>query len=206
MPRAQQSRRARRDDCIARTMRKSDRTKVPAVAALLLSSDLRLLVRHARASDGWLLLTGGAIVRHAPGVWRGPRKGSLWRATASSQSRSKPPLLGSWRSRSPSPTVTIVRAEVAAGGVAGPTRPPHARELSRVASRPSTAACVRRPRSTMAAAYGGEATLLVNARRARSDNSVGPASESPGGCSGLARVSAPMLLAQGGSIGRCRQP
>ena len=46
MPRAQQSRRARRDDCIARAMRKPDRTKLPAVAALLLSSDLRLLVRH----------------------------------------------------------------------------------------------------------------------------------------------------------------
>jgi hypothetical protein len=45
-PRAQQSRRARRDDCIARAMRKPDRTKFPAVAALLLSSDLRLLVRH----------------------------------------------------------------------------------------------------------------------------------------------------------------
>ena len=48
MPRAQQSRRAGRDDCIARTMRKPDRTKLPAVAALLLSSDLRLLVRHER--------------------------------------------------------------------------------------------------------------------------------------------------------------
>jgi len=46
MPRAQQSRRARRDDCIPRTMSKPDRTKLPAVAALLLSSDLRLLVRH----------------------------------------------------------------------------------------------------------------------------------------------------------------
>ena len=45
-PRAPQSRRARRHDCIARTMRKPDRTKLPAVAALLLSSDLRLLVRH----------------------------------------------------------------------------------------------------------------------------------------------------------------
>ena len=49
-PRAQQSRCARRDGCIARTMRKPDRTKAPAVAALLLSSDLRLLVRHG--SDG----------------------------------------------------------------------------------------------------------------------------------------------------------
>jgi hypothetical protein len=37
--------------------------EAPAVAALLLSSDLRLLVRHARASGGWLLLTRGAIVR-----------------------------------------------------------------------------------------------------------------------------------------------
>jgi len=48
MPRAQQSPCARRDDCIARTMRKPDRTRLPAVAALLLSSDLRLLVRHER--------------------------------------------------------------------------------------------------------------------------------------------------------------
>jgi len=48
LPRAQQSRRARGDDCIARTMRKPALTKLPAVAALLLSSDLRLLVRH-----GW---------------------------------------------------------------------------------------------------------------------------------------------------------
>jgi hypothetical protein len=63
---------------------------------LLLLQGFGLLVCHARASGGWLLLTGGAIVRHALGVWRGPRKGSLWRATASSQSRSKPPLLGSW--------------------------------------------------------------------------------------------------------------
>jgi hypothetical protein len=29
-------------------MRKPDRTRLPAVAALLLSSDLRLLVRHER--------------------------------------------------------------------------------------------------------------------------------------------------------------
>jgi hypothetical protein len=36
----------RRDDCIAPAMRKPDRTKLPTVAALLLSSDLRLLVRH----------------------------------------------------------------------------------------------------------------------------------------------------------------
>ena len=74
------------------------------------------------------------------------------------------------------------------------------RELSRVASRPFTAACVRRPRSTIAAACGGEATLLVNARRARSDSSVGPASELPGGCSGITRVSTPMLLALWGRV------
>ena len=49
-PRAQQSRRARGDDCIARTMRKPALTKLPAVAALLLSSDLRLLVRHSSDS------------------------------------------------------------------------------------------------------------------------------------------------------------
>ena len=49
-PWPQESRRAWRDDCIAREMRKPDRTKFPAVAALLLSSDLRLLVRHGRRS------------------------------------------------------------------------------------------------------------------------------------------------------------
>jgi hypothetical protein len=52
LPRAQQSGCARRDGCIARTMRKPDRTKLPAVAALLLSSALRLLVRHAGRSRG----------------------------------------------------------------------------------------------------------------------------------------------------------
>ena len=50
-PLPQESRRARRDGCIARTMRKPDRTKLPAVAALLLSSDLRLLVRHETNHD-----------------------------------------------------------------------------------------------------------------------------------------------------------
>jgi len=60
-PRAQQSRRARGDDCIARTMRKPALTKLPAVAALLLSSDLRLLVRHvsdhANGVDGTIAFT-----------------------------------------------------------------------------------------------------------------------------------------------------
>jgi hypothetical protein len=50
LPRAQPSRCARWDGCIARTMRKPDRTTIPAVAALLLSSDLRLLVRHGSDS------------------------------------------------------------------------------------------------------------------------------------------------------------
>ena len=50
LPRAQQSRRARRDGCIAPAMRKPDRTKLPAVAALLLSSYLRLLVCHGLSS------------------------------------------------------------------------------------------------------------------------------------------------------------
>ena len=36
-PRNEESRRSRRHDCIAREMRKPDRTKFPAVAALLLS-------------------------------------------------------------------------------------------------------------------------------------------------------------------------
>jgi hypothetical protein len=43
-------------------MRKPDGAKLPAVAALLLSSDVRLLVCHARDSGGWLLLQRGAIV------------------------------------------------------------------------------------------------------------------------------------------------
>jgi hypothetical protein len=61
MPWPQESRRARRDDCIARTMRKPDRTKFPTVAALLLSSNLRLLVRHAssnRAPPNLILADG----------------------------------------------------------------------------------------------------------------------------------------------------
>jgi len=36
MPRAQQSRHARRDDCIARTMRKLDHAALTAAVALLL--------------------------------------------------------------------------------------------------------------------------------------------------------------------------
>jgi hypothetical protein len=43
-------------------MRKPDRTKLPAAAALLLSSDLRLLVRHvsdhADEVDGTIVLRG----------------------------------------------------------------------------------------------------------------------------------------------------
>ena len=52
LPWPEESRRAWRDDCITRTMRKPDRTKLPAVAALLLSSDLRLLVRHVSYHRG----------------------------------------------------------------------------------------------------------------------------------------------------------
>ena len=75
-PRAQESRRARRDDCIARTIRKPDRTKLPAVAALLLSSDLRLFVRHGlsclAAASGRLLHPGdaGAELLKAGGIRR----------------------------------------------------------------------------------------------------------------------------------------
>jgi hypothetical protein len=74
LPRAQQSRRARRDDCIARTMRKSDRTKVPAVAALLLSSDLRLLVRHgcSRAESPARTTASASGDRSAPVSRGGP--------------------------------------------------------------------------------------------------------------------------------------
>jgi hypothetical protein len=71
LPRAQQSRRARRNDCIARAMRKPDRTKLPAVAALLLSSDLRLLVRHglSRLAASWR--TAASARRCASRVARG---------------------------------------------------------------------------------------------------------------------------------------
>ena len=48
LPRTLTSCRGRPDDFMARRMRKPNRTKLPAVAALLLSSDLRLLVRHVR--------------------------------------------------------------------------------------------------------------------------------------------------------------
>jgi hypothetical protein len=60
LPCTQQSRRARRDDCIARTMCKPDRTELPAVAALLVSSDLRLLVRHVSSRAA---RRGGLLVR-----------------------------------------------------------------------------------------------------------------------------------------------
>ena len=59
-PRSEQSHRARRDECIAGTMRKPDRAKLPAAAALLLSSRVRLLVRHASSC---LAGRGGRLVR-----------------------------------------------------------------------------------------------------------------------------------------------
>jgi hypothetical protein len=43
-------------------MRKPNRARLTADVPLLLSSGMRLLVRHARASGGWLLLQRGAIV------------------------------------------------------------------------------------------------------------------------------------------------
>ena len=43
LPRTQQSRRARRDDCIARMIRKQNRARLTAHIALLLSSGMRLL-------------------------------------------------------------------------------------------------------------------------------------------------------------------
>ena len=61
-PWPQESRRAWRDDCIAREMRKPDRTKFPAVAALLLSSELRLLVRHGHSNGGGRFLRPDAVV------------------------------------------------------------------------------------------------------------------------------------------------
>ena len=48
MPRTQQSRRAQRDEYIARMMRKQNRARLTADVALLLSSGMRLLVRHGR--------------------------------------------------------------------------------------------------------------------------------------------------------------
>jgi hypothetical protein len=62
LPRAQQSRRARRDDWIARTMHKRDRAKLPAVAALLLFWGVRLLVCHAGRGPRRLLLPRRATV------------------------------------------------------------------------------------------------------------------------------------------------
>lgn len=47
---------------MARTMRKPNRARLTSEAALLLSWCIGLLVRHARTSGGWLLLTRGAIV------------------------------------------------------------------------------------------------------------------------------------------------
>ena len=101
-PRAQQSRRARRDDCIARAMRKPDRTKLPAVAALLLSSDLRLLVRHALRSlahpAGRLPHPGDAQAesRYADGsrraaAFRPETPGSIWIVRANPSARSPSP-------------------------------------------------------------------------------------------------------------------
>jgi hypothetical protein len=48
LPRTRQSRRARRDDCIARMIRKQNHASLTADVALL-SSGMRLLVRHASA-------------------------------------------------------------------------------------------------------------------------------------------------------------
>ena len=48
LPRTQQSRRAQRDECIARMIRKQNRARLTADVALLLSSGVRLLVRHGR--------------------------------------------------------------------------------------------------------------------------------------------------------------
>jgi hypothetical protein len=79
----------------------------------------------------WRLVAAyGRSDRPALGVWRGPRQGSLWTATASSQSSSKQPLLGSWRSaRLSEPLVTspfaaTPRVAVLAG------RPQHCRSAS----------------------------------------------------------------------------
>ena len=57
-------------------------------------------------------------------------------------------------------------------------------------------ACRSAPRPAPPLPRPRGATLLVNARRARSDSSVAPASELPAGCSGLTSASTPMLLAQ----------
>jgi hypothetical protein len=52
MPRTQQSGRARRDDCIAGMIRKQNRVRLTADVALLLSSGMRLLVRHGSDRAG----------------------------------------------------------------------------------------------------------------------------------------------------------
>ena len=59
MPRTQQSRRAGRDDRIARMIRKPNRATLTVDVALLLSSGMRLLVRHASSPAG----RGGLLVR-----------------------------------------------------------------------------------------------------------------------------------------------
>ena len=45
------------DSCIGRMMRRPNRARLMSDPTLLLSSGIGLLVRHARASGGWLLLT-----------------------------------------------------------------------------------------------------------------------------------------------------
>jgi len=77
LPRAQQCRRAWRDDPIARTMRKPDRTKLPAVAALLLSSDLRLLLRHEgeRPLSVRRMMLAGHVCDEGRAVWKRLRVG-----------------------------------------------------------------------------------------------------------------------------------
>jgi hypothetical protein len=85
MPRTQPPCRRRPADCMARMMRKSNRARSPSDAALLLLSDIWLLVRHAPSSRGVLLLSQDAIaaligflaiVRERD--WAGPR-GAPWR-------------------------------------------------------------------------------------------------------------------------------
>jgi hypothetical protein len=68
-PRTGQSRRAQPDECIARMMRKHSRARLTADVALLLSSGVRLLVRHEPSSGGRLLLRQNAVVHDGE---RGP--------------------------------------------------------------------------------------------------------------------------------------
>ena len=133
-------------------MRKPDRTESPAVAALLLSSDLRLLVCHARASGGWLLLTCGAIVGPALGVWRGRQDGFPVTGYCILAKQQQAAAAGSWQTTRP----CAVRVTTASGDYAN--HPPTAR----------IARCLRKRVRTC----GDRQWPLVRETRSRGDPSL----------------------------------